>query len=61
MEQLTDDERAKLREMIDTWDSAQTGVRIVVGIGTVVKWIAGVIAAAAVVWAALRHGGDLPK
>lgn len=61
MEQLTDDDRKKLREIIDTWDSAQTGVRIVVGIGTLVKWIAGVIAAAAVVWAAFHHGGELPK
>lgn len=61
MEQLTDEERKKLREMIDTWDSAQTGVRIVVGIGTVVKWIAGFIAAAAVIWAAIHHGGNVPK
>ncbi len=57
MEQLTDAERAKLREMIDTWDQAQAGVRVVVTIGTVVKWIAGLVAAAAALYAAWSHKG----
>lgn len=57
MEQLTDAERVKLREMIDTWDQAQAGVRVVVTIGTVVKWIAGLVAAAVALYAAWSHKG----
>ena len=55
MEQLTDADRAKLREMIDTWDQAQAGVRVVVTIGTVVKWLAGLVAAAATLYAVWTH------
>lgn len=57
MEQLTDADRAKLREMIDTWDQAQAGVRVVVTIGTVVKWLAGLVAAAATLYAVWTHEG----
>ena len=35
----------------------QAGVRVVVTIGTVVKWIAGLVAAAAALYAAWSHKG----
>lgn len=54
MDDLSDDERDKLREMIKTWDDASAGVRVVVAIGNIVKWTAAVAAAVGILWALLH-------
>ena len=51
MDQLTDEERAKIREIVESWESAQAGVRVVIGIGNVVKWLAAVATGIGVLWA----------
>ena len=60
MGELNDDEMKKLREMIESWDSAQVGISFFKVIGDGIKWLAAVLAAIAVLWAALHNGGPHP-
>lgn len=60
MDNLNEEDVKKLREMLDTWNDAQAGIRVVVALGTAIKWIAGVSAAIAVIWAVFHGGGKTP-
>jgi hypothetical protein len=60
MGDLTDAEMQKLREMIESWDSAQVGISAFKIIGDFIKWSAAVLAAIAILWAAMTHGLDRP-
>ena len=55
MGELNEDEMRKLREMIESWDSAQVGISAFRMIGDLIKWLAAVLAAVAILWAALSH------
>ena len=56
MGELNEDEMKKLREMIESWDSAQVGIHAFKVIGDLIKWLAAVMAALAILWAALHSG-----
>lgn len=56
---LTDEQKAKLIEMIDTWDKADGAIRFLTILGTAIKWILGIGASVALIWSTL-HGGS-PK
>ena len=58
MVDLNETEREKLREMIESWDSAQVGISFFRVAGEIIKWLAAVLAAIAVLWAALHNGGQ---
>jgi hypothetical protein len=60
MAELTDAEMRKLREMIESWDSAQVGISAFRVIGDLIKWLAAVLAAIAILWAAAVHGLNKP-
>jgi hypothetical protein len=60
MGELNDDEMKKLREMIESWDSAQVGIQAFKVVGDLIKWLAAVLAAIAILWAALHNGGPNP-
>lgn len=45
MGNLTPDEQEKLTEIIETWDSLQTGIKVVQVIGNAIKWIVSVATA----------------
>ena len=55
MGELNEDEMKKLREMIESWDSAQVGIHAFKVLCDLIKWLAAVLAATAVLWAALSH------
>ena len=57
MGELSEAEMKKLREMIESWDSAQVGISAFKMIGDLIKWIAAVLAAGAILWAALHNTG----
>jgi hypothetical protein len=50
----------KMREMIESWDSAQVGIQAFKILGDLIKWLAAVLAAGAILWAALHNGGPHP-
>lgn len=54
-ENLNEEEMKKLREMIESWDSAQVGIQAFRMIGDLIKWLAAVLAAVAILWAAFNH------
>ena len=56
MGELNEQEMKKLREMIESWDSAQVGISAFKVLGDLIKWIAAVLAAIAILWAAASHG-----
>jgi hypothetical protein len=58
--ELNDDEMKKMREMIESWDSAQVGIQAFKILGDLIKWLAAVLAAVAILWAALHNGGPHP-
>ena len=60
MGELNDDEMKKMREMIESWDSAQVGIQAFKILGDLIKWLAAVLAAGAILWAALHNGGPNP-
>jgi len=57
MGELNEDEMRKLREMIEGWESAQVGIQAFRIIGDRIKWLAAVLAATAVLWAAWNTKG----
>jgi hypothetical protein len=57
MGELNEDEMKKLREMIEGWESAQVGIQAFKIIGDLIKWLAAVLAATAVLWAAWNTKG----
>ena len=57
MGELNEEEMKKLREMIEGWESAQVGIHAFKVIGDLIKWLAAVMAALAILWAALHNGG----
>ena len=57
MGDLNEDEMKKLREMIDGWESAQVGIHAFKLLGDLIKWLAAVLAAIAVLWAAWNTKG----
>jgi Co/Zn/Cd efflux system component len=60
MGELNEEEMKKLREMIESWDSAQIGISVFKVIGDLIKWVAAVLAAIAILWAAASHGLHKP-
>jgi len=59
MSDLSDDQKVKLQEMLDTWEQARMAIRFLTIIGTVLKWIGGLCASLALLWS-MWHGGT-PK
>ena len=57
MGELDDNEMKKLREMIESWDSAQVGIHAFKIVGDLIKWLAAVLAAIAVLYAAWHTKG----
>ncbi len=45
MGNLTEAEQEKLSEIIETWDSLQTGIKVIQVIGNTIKWIVSVATA----------------
>ena len=60
MGELNEQEMKKLREMIESWDSAQIGISAFKVLGDLIKWLAAVLAAGAILWAAASHGLHKP-
>jgi len=56
---LTDEDRQKLRDMLNYWEQYRLAIKFLLILGKILKWGAGMAAAAAVIWSAL-HGGS-PK
>lgn len=59
MSDLNDEEREKLKEMMDTWEHARIAIKFLYGLGTLLKWIIGLLGGVALIWSVL-HGGS-PK
>lgn len=59
MSDLTDDEKEKLKEMLETWDNAQRAIKALNFLGTALKWIVGLGASVAIIWGSLH--GQSPK
>jgi len=57
MGELDEHEMKKLREMIESWDSAQVGIHAFKIVGDLIKWLAAVLAAIAVLYAAWHTKG----
>ena len=57
MGDLNEQEMQKLREMIESWDSAQVGIQAFRVIGDLIKWLAAVLAAISVLLAAWHMKG----
>jgi len=57
MGELSDEDMKKLREMIESWESAQVGIKAFKLIGDLIKWLAAVLSAVAVLWAAWHMKG----
>ena len=55
-EDMTDEDKEKLREMIETWESAHRAIKFLCAVGNILKWTLGFLAPLTVVWAAI-HGG----
>jgi hypothetical protein len=49
------------RDMLAAWDTVVKGVTFFSTIGKFVKWAAGVIAAAGIIWYTFRNGGPSPR
>jgi hypothetical protein len=47
MNELNDEETEKLRQMLESWDNIQAGVKALSVIGEVIKWVAGIAVAIA--------------
>ena len=58
-EELTDEQKEKLVEMLDTWDTAHRSIRFINFLGRAIKWALGIGSAIAIIWSAV-HGGS-PK
>jgi len=52
---LDDDEAAKLREILRTWDDVQSGIRVVSAVGQAVKWLSAIVIAIASAIAIWEH------
>lgn len=57
MDELTDEEKEQLREMLDTWESAKIGIKAMSILGNAIKWIAGIIIAVAAAIAVFHGNG----
>jgi hypothetical protein len=55
MGDLTDEEKQKLEEMIDTWDNVHRAIKFLNAIGTAIKWLIGIGASVAIIYSSL-HG-----
>jgi hypothetical protein len=55
-ENLSKDDQEKLKEMIDTWETAHRAIKFLCAMGNILKWTLGVLAPLAIIWSAL-HGG----
>ena len=53
---LTDEQREKLREMIDTWDTAHRAIKLINFLGRVIRWGLGVGSAIAIIWGTWQEG-----
>lgn len=57
MPELDEDQKRKLAEIIDTWDTASKAIRFLNAVGTLIKWILGIGSAIAIIWS-VWHGGS---
>lgn len=48
--------RKDVKDLVDAWRTAQGIVRVVRLVGGVAKWLAGVVAACAALWAMVKWG-----
>jgi len=56
---LTDEDRQKLRDMLNYWEQYRLAIKFLLLLGRILKWGASLAAAGAVIWSAF-HGGT-PK
>jgi len=57
MNDLTDEEKERLRVMLDTWEQVQTGIKVVSAVGSVVKWLSAIVVSVAAAWTVWYHKG----
>lgn len=55
-ENISDDDKEKLREMIDTWETAHRAIKFLCAMGSILKWTLGVLAPIAIIVSVI-HGG----
>ncbi|TDR82218.1 hypothetical protein [Paludibacterium purpuratum] len=55
MSDLTEEQKRKLEEMLDTWDSAHRAIRMLNFMGRMLKWGVGLAAGLAMIWGVF-HG-----
>lgn len=49
---------AQTREMREFWTALEGGIKVLRALGSVAKWGAGIVAAVAAAWYAVKHGGQ---
>lgn len=54
---LTSGLQTDVSELLDILTTAKSGLRVLGVLGAVIKWTAGIITAAAAIWAALHQNG----
>ena len=59
MTDLTEDEREKVRDLLESWDNVRVGIHVLSVVGNVVKWVSGVAIAAVLLWTVV-HTGKAP-
>ncbi len=45
MTEFTEEEKEKLRDLIESWDNVRVGVRAISILGNTIKWVAGIAVA----------------
>jgi len=53
---LTDEDRQKLRDMLEYWEQYRLAIKFLLFMGKILKWGTSIAAAGAVIWSAF-HGG----
>lgn len=55
---LNEEQKAKLSEILEVWDSAHRAIRFLVFLGKILSWFLPLGAAATMIWNALHCGGQ---
>lgn len=56
---LNDEQKARLLEMLDTWDDVHRAIKFLKFLGHAMGWMLGLGASFAIIWGA-THGGKTP-
>ncbi|MEI7954414.1 MAG: hypothetical protein WCJ66_04525 [Verrucomicrobiota bacterium] len=58
-DELTVEQKEKLMEILETWDSAHRAIRVINCLGRVIRWLLGIGSAVAIIWGVWN--GSSPK